>query len=658
MILIKSSNPWTSERPQRTDIINDPITFNPDTSSTGQSDYGPDLLASFDFDSFLHGDSQDQQSFVPNIVTADVPRDILNLPGQDRPSVPPWVRVAPGNTASLEKKSDETLIQNRPMNTMLPPQADQKSETEYTIKVLRPEVARRQLEALKYGRIPPTEEQVRSDILREYQMSLMVLVCGDQSKRKKMYRVAEPDKSESLGSRNVLASATAGATSHSDNSWSLPSLARNAYTQPTNNMYGDSADNVVSSNPSFGGDIQGSFKDLGSSSPLDDAKSHQNIPRVPSPTSEYIQSQPLPGNVTQDDPLFVNPKQFDRIRERRMERQALGVELHLGDRVESDEKIEYSDEDVEVEEEESQEVEDKSTILCEEDKIPKITGHETKTGSQPSISNSISRVARKRTKSGCLTCRQRRIRCDFIRPTCTNCIKAKHKCDRYTPHHVLKMPAAICPPHLEAQSARYPNGPPRKVAVVGTSEITPSPKDCWQEGSLGRIHGSAASVSDLRTRDDSLRRQMMTQSREALRVQDSSVSAAPINSHGAQSDKTPGNVFNLPKNLAADSNATYGQAHWRASESLSAYASPYQGSSEHLERNLLSLLSNDGKNKRKRAACRPCRKNKFKCDSEDPCGTCSAKAIDCEYETARPSQTRKGYVPKLEERFSKLGSFC
>ncbi|KAF5237772.1 hypothetical protein FANTH_10647 [Fusarium anthophilum] len=38
---------------------------------------------------------------------------------------------------------------------------------------------------------------------------------------------------------------------------------------------------------------------------------------------------------------------------------------------------------------------------------------------------------RKRTRTGCLTCRKRRIKCDEGRPICSNCIKSKRHCEGY-----------------------------------------------------------------------------------------------------------------------------------------------------------------------------------------------------------------------------------
>ncbi|KAI0387578.1 hypothetical protein F5Y04DRAFT_7692 [Hypomontagnella monticulosa] len=49
-------------------------------------------------------------------------------------------------------------------------------------------------------------------------------------------------------------------------------------------------------------------------------------------------------------------------------------------------------------------------------------------------------VVRKRTKTGCLTCRKRRIKCDEGRPTCNNCLKSKRQCEGYNQRIVFKDP--------------------------------------------------------------------------------------------------------------------------------------------------------------------------------------------------------------------------
>jgi len=50
------------------------------------------------------------------------------------------------------------------------------------------------------------------------------------------------------------------------------------------------------------------------------------------------------------------------------------------------------------------------------------------------------RKSRKRTKTGCLTCRKRRIKCGEERPTCTNCTKSRRHCEGYNPRIVFKTP--------------------------------------------------------------------------------------------------------------------------------------------------------------------------------------------------------------------------
>ncbi|KAK6699477.1 hypothetical protein SNK03_012222 [Fusarium graminearum] len=47
---------------------------------------------------------------------------------------------------------------------------------------------------------------------------------------------------------------------------------------------------------------------------------------------------------------------------------------------------------------------------------------------------------RKRTKTGCLTCRKRRIKCDEGRPICNNCIKSKRQCEGYNQRVIFKHP--------------------------------------------------------------------------------------------------------------------------------------------------------------------------------------------------------------------------
>ncbi|KAF4626152.1 hypothetical protein G7Y89_g12008 [Cudoniella acicularis] len=62
---------------------------------------------------------------------------------------------------------------------------------------------------------------------------------------------------------------------------------------------------------------------------------------------------------------------------------------------------------------------------------------------------------RKRTKTGCLTCRKRRIKCGEERPTCHNCTKSKRLCEGYNQRVVFKDPlnAYRPPPSALAQTS-------------------------------------------------------------------------------------------------------------------------------------------------------------------------------------------------------------
>ncbi|KAK5163197.1 uncharacterized protein LTR77_010783 [Saxophila tyrrhenica] len=51
------------------------------------------------------------------------------------------------------------------------------------------------------------------------------------------------------------------------------------------------------------------------------------------------------------------------------------------------------------------------------------------------------KLSRKRTKTGCLTCRRRRIKCGEERPICRNCIKSKRNCEGYNQRVVFKPPS-------------------------------------------------------------------------------------------------------------------------------------------------------------------------------------------------------------------------
>lgn len=55
-------------------------------------------------------------------------------------------------------------------------------------------------------------------------------------------------------------------------------------------------------------------------------------------------------------------------------------------------------------------------------------------------SNLRANLLRKRTKTGCLTCRRRRIKCGEERPICNNCTKSKRHCEGYSQRLTFKPP--------------------------------------------------------------------------------------------------------------------------------------------------------------------------------------------------------------------------
>ncbi|GAB7338925.1 hypothetical protein MBLNU457_5605t1 [Dothideomycetes sp. NU457] len=58
---------------------------------------------------------------------------------------------------------------------------------------------------------------------------------------------------------------------------------------------------------------------------------------------------------------------------------------------------------------------------------------------------------KRRTKTGCLTCRKRRIKCDESHPTCKNCAKSKRECMGYDPIFKASLPPSSVPAQVLAQ---------------------------------------------------------------------------------------------------------------------------------------------------------------------------------------------------------------
>ncbi|KAK8156986.1 hypothetical protein BC567DRAFT_36758 [Phyllosticta citribraziliensis] len=96
---------------------------------------------------------------------------------------------------------------------------------------------------------------------------------------------------------------------------------------------------------------------------------------------------------------------------------------------------------------------------------------------------------KRRTKTGCLTCRKRRIKCDEAHPTCRNCQKSKRECLGYDPifkqqpgpAQIQPAPSAAPPPTSTAAvtapppppAVNYPPHVPQGYAPAGASYAPP-----------------------------------------------------------------------------------------------------------------------------------------------------------------------------------------
>lgn len=89
----------------------------------------------------------------------------------------------------------------------------------------------------------------------------------------------------------------------------------------------------------------------------------------------------------------------------------------------------------------------------------------------PNTSTSAKPQLRRRTKTGCLTCRKRRIKCGEERPECKNCRKSKRHCEGYNPPLVFRTGA----PHvLSTQPIQF-----HSSGLPGTRQYVHMPPDAF-----------------------------------------------------------------------------------------------------------------------------------------------------------------------------------
>ncbi|KAL5115167.1 hypothetical protein ACEQ8H_006921 [Pleosporales sp. CAS-2024a] len=135
------------------------------------------------------------------------------------------------------------------------------------------------------------------------------------------------------------------------------------------------------------------------------------------------------------------------------------------------------------------------------------------------LGTSATSKMRKRTKTGCLTCRKRRIKCGEERPTCANCIKSKRQCEGYNQRVIFKTPIENWPNHAstiqyhtsmlpgtrnQAYQPSLPTSPSRETSL---SSIQTRPLDNFEfaaanpgpDGALAVSQQSMAGTSQIYT---------------------------------------------------------------------------------------------------------------------------------------------------------------
>ncbi|KAL2018303.1 hypothetical protein VTK56DRAFT_966 [Thermocarpiscus australiensis] len=135
---------------------------------------------------------------------------------------------------------------------------------------------------------------------------------------------------------------------------------------------------------------------------------------------------------------------------------------------------------------------------------------------------------KRRTKTGCLTCRKRRIKCDEAHPTCNNCKKSKRECLGYDPIFRQQHGPAVIQP---APSSRPPAPTPGTAAAAPAPTLSSSAAHPYQSSYPPSLPSSVAFDSPVSTTP-----QVKTESGVTL---DSAVSTTPQVKREPSSDYSP-----------------------------------------------------------------------------------------------------------------------
>ncbi|KAI0489936.1 hypothetical protein F4859DRAFT_523759 [Xylaria cf. heliscus] len=105
------------------------------------------------------------------------------------------------------------------------------------------------------------------------------------------------------------------------------------------------------------------------------------------------------------------------------------------------------------------------------------------------------RHKKRRTKTGCLTCRKRRIKCDELHPTCKNCQKSKRECLGYDPifKNNQQPQQQQSPQQQSPQQSHQPQQPHHAASNIHSAQNSATPNSASSTSSIPHS-ASAASV--------------------------------------------------------------------------------------------------------------------------------------------------------------------
>ncbi|KAF1814250.1 hypothetical protein P152DRAFT_265434 [Eremomyces bilateralis CBS 781.70] len=112
---------------------------------------------------------------------------------------------------------------------------------------------------------------------------------------------------------------------------------------------------------------------------------------------------------------------------------------------------------------------------------------------------------KRRTKTGCLTCRKRRIKCDEAHPFCNNCKKSKRDCLGYDPMFKSTIPANLQPAHPSnshhTQAGAQSASPPAAQHYYPSAHPPqqPGPQPVKPIGHIGEPLGDPTFISTMPT---------------------------------------------------------------------------------------------------------------------------------------------------------------